>query len=216
MGAVALIAGQATTRCETHYLHRYPTVFPPVLVRSVAAVLASPSRALRGLSMALRKAREFIGRDAVEPQPNGLPVSSQMCCNLRMTESLFRKLKGQGQLCECLHVHRLLWTVEYLRQHCGDCPLDPTSFHNPHRRECPTRPRIQEVDLALVPLGFSCGRGVGLALPGGHRVGIALVRAPRSYLETHRQGTSKFLQPDQNCSASNTQKSYGDISGSYI
>ena len=144
---------------------------------SVAVVLASPSRALRGLSMALRKARESIGRDAVEPQLNGLPVSPQMCCNLRVTESLFRKLKGQGQLCECLHVHRLLWTVGYLRQYCGDCPLDPTSFHKPHRRECPTRPRIQEVDLALVPLGFACGRGVGLALPRGHRVGIALVGA---------------------------------------
>ncbi len=101
MGAVGLKLAKGTgpdARC--FILRKYPTVVPPVLVMSVAVVLASPSRALRGLSLALWKARESIGRDALEPQLNGLPVSPQMCCNLRVIESLFRKLKGQGPLCE--------------------------------------------------------------------------------------------------------------------
>ena len=108
MGAVALIPGQARPDARRIILCKYPTILPPVLMMSVAVVLPSPSQALLGLSMALRKARESIGRDAVEPQSKWSPGSPHVCCNLRVTESLFRKLKGQGQLCECLHVHGLL------------------------------------------------------------------------------------------------------------
>ena len=38
--------------------------------------------------------------------------------NLRVTQAWLGQLKGQGQWCEALHVHRVLWTVGYLRQHC--------------------------------------------------------------------------------------------------
>ena len=47
--------------------------------------------------------------------------------NLRVTQALLGQLKGQGQLCEGLHVHRVLWTVGYLRQHCDD--LDFALFY---------------------------------------------------------------------------------------
>ena len=82
--------------------------------------LACPAGAGRGLRIALKVAREAISRHALYPQPDGLPMSPQMCRNLRVTESLLGQLKREGQLCECVHVHRLLWTVGYLRQHCGN------------------------------------------------------------------------------------------------
>lgn len=49
------------------------------------------------LHMSIEKAQESIGRDAVEPQPNGLTMSPYVRLNLRATESLFRTLKGQGR-----------------------------------------------------------------------------------------------------------------------
>ncbi|MBC7840099.1 MAG: hypothetical protein H7Y39_15900 [Nitrospiraceae bacterium] len=39
--------------------------------------------------------------------------------NRRMTQALLGQLKGQGQWCEGGHVHRVLWTVGYLRQYCA-------------------------------------------------------------------------------------------------
>ena len=43
---------------------------------------------------------------------NNMP---QFSCGL----GLVRHAQGQRHLCECLHVHRLRWTVGYLRNHCG-------------------------------------------------------------------------------------------------
>ena len=42
-----------------------------------------------------------------------------MLRNLRVTQALRGKLSGQHDLSRGLHVHRRLWTVGYLRQHCG-------------------------------------------------------------------------------------------------
>lgn len=81
--------------------------------------LARPSGALLGLGMAIEKAREPLARHALQPEPDGLPMSPQMRRNLRVTQALRGPLKGQGQVCEGVPVHRVLWTVGYLRQHCG-------------------------------------------------------------------------------------------------
>lgn len=59
-----------------------------------------------------------VSRHPFEPEPNGLPMSSQMRRNRCMTQALRGELIGQRDLGKCLHVHRLLWTVGYLRQHC--------------------------------------------------------------------------------------------------
>ena len=81
--------------------------------------LARPSRPLLGLRMALEKAREPIGRNPLEPEPDGLAVSPSMRCNLRVTEALRGEFIGQRHVGECLHVHWLLWTVGYVRKHCA-------------------------------------------------------------------------------------------------
>lgn len=62
--------------------------------------LARPPRALLRLCMALKKARQPIRCDALQPEPDGLSVSPQMRRNRRMTQALLGQLKGQGQLCE--------------------------------------------------------------------------------------------------------------------
>jgi len=69
--------------------------------------------------MALEKAREPIGRNPLEPEPDGLAVSPSMRCNLRVTEALRGEFIGQRHVGECLHVHWLLWTVGYVRKHCA-------------------------------------------------------------------------------------------------
>jgi hypothetical protein len=81
--------------------------------------LESLSGALLGLRMAFEKTREPVSRNPLEPEPNRLSVSPSMRRNLRVTKALLGELKGQREVCECLHVHRLLWTVGYLRKHCG-------------------------------------------------------------------------------------------------
>jgi len=80
--------------------------------------LPGSSGALLGLRMAREKPGQPVRGNPFEPEPDGLPVSSQMRRNLRVTQALGSELPGQRDLGLCLHVHRLLWTVGYLRQHC--------------------------------------------------------------------------------------------------
>lgn len=81
--------------------------------------LPSSAEALLGLPMTVEKTREPGRGNPFEPEPDRLSVSSQMARNLRMAQALDDQLSGQRDLGECLHVHRPLWTIGYLRQHCG-------------------------------------------------------------------------------------------------
>jgi hypothetical protein len=74
---------------------------------------------LLGLRMVGEKPGEPVGRNPVELEPNGLPMSPSMRRKLSMPETLGGVLPGQRDVGGCLHGHRLLWTVGYLRQYCG-------------------------------------------------------------------------------------------------
>jgi hypothetical protein len=72
-----------------------------------------------GLCILREKPGQPVSCDPLEPESDGLPMSAHVRGNRRMTETLGGKLIGQRDLGKCRYVHRLLWTVGYLRQHCA-------------------------------------------------------------------------------------------------
>ena len=55
--------------------------------------------------MAIEKARKPLARHALQPEPDGLPMSSQMRRNFRVTQALFGELRDQRHLCEsCMSI----------------------------------------------------------------------------------------------------------------
>lgn len=95
---------------------RFPVTEHPDPALEDRIDLPSPPWSFLGVGVVIEKGKEPILSNPVDPQPDGVPVHRQSCCDVLFHHACFVQLPGKRDFGEIVHVHSVYGHAGYLRR----------------------------------------------------------------------------------------------------